>query len=173
MHRKDFILNSLLKCESQLEHSICFPHFESSSRRTTSPFHLTKDVYNVGDKCLAGSPKNFMNLNKKMLLRLSPPRPRHQAQEDSPSAAHLGLGGKIRADDPHRHLPFMDDDDGPDDRKAEKEFQVIFASIFDFTTTHFGGPFAPLVLPYLLCDCRGRLSCRQMELHYIYIYISI
>jgi hypothetical protein len=83
------------------------------------------------------------------------------------------MGEKMRANDPRRHLPFMDDDDITDNTEdwepAELEFHSIFASIYDVTHTYFNGAFGraltSMILPYLVCDCRGRLSCRQMEIH--------
>jgi hypothetical protein len=83
------------------------------------------------------------------------------------------FGEKMRADDPRRHVDWMDDDVVTDDRRddwqAELEFHSIFASIYDVTHTYFGGDFGrgltSKILPFLVCDCRGRLSCRQMEIH--------
>jgi hypothetical protein len=84
------------------------------------------------------------------------------------------LGEKMRADDPRRHLDFgYDSEEATDDyvdwEPAELEFHAIFCSIYDLTHTFFGGAFgralATKILPYLVCDCRGRLSCRQMEIH--------
>jgi hypothetical protein len=76
------------------------------------------------------------------------------------------MGEKMRADDPRRDAPFMDDEDITDDiqdwEPAKLEFHSIFASIYDVTHTFFGGAFGSAltskILPYLVCDCRGRLA---------------